>query len=97
MRSHSVAVLDLNPGFQKTRLKDNTRLTDAEVARRSRARKKKCAANTGVDFDGPILEMLIKNYLLSRQEAADYSAKGLRKIGEAMYRYLADRARKEIY
>jgi hypothetical protein len=74
----------------------SSRLTNAEVARRARARKKKCAANTGVDFDGPILELLIRNHVLSRAEAADDSAKGLRKIGEAMYRYLSAQARKEI-
>ena len=69
----------------------------AQVARRYRERIKKGAASTPTDFDGPILEMLIRNRVVSRDEAADGSAKGLRKIGDAMYRYLAERARKEIY
>src|SRR5262249_14404822 len=76
---------------------DHTHLTNAEVARRYRARQRKGTASTRVDFDGPILELLIRNHVLSRAEAADDSAKRLRKIGEVMSRYVADRARKEFY
>jgi hypothetical protein len=74
-----------------------SRLSNADVARRFRARQKKCAVSTRIDFDALILEMLIHNHLLSRQEAADDSPKGLRKIGEAISHYLVDRAHKEIY
>jgi len=96
MRSPSAAVLDPNAGFPEPRIRDGTRLTKAEVARRYRAREKKGAASARVDWDHSIVELLIRNRFLSRDEATG-NAKGLRKIGEAMYRYLSIQARKEIY